>query len=106
VIDALTIGVAVGAAASTKGAGLGGSVAGALAWNKIANTIEAFIRAVGTFGITGGDLGLTATDSANITADAIGVAVAIGSTSSLVRIACRCVSIAQNEIDNQVGLHR
>ncbi len=103
VIDALTIGVAVGAAASTKGAGLGGSVAGALAYNKIANTIEAFIRAVGTFGIAGGDLSLTATDSASITADAIGVAVAVGaSTSSFGGSLAVGVSIAQNEIDNQV----
>ena len=44
VIDALTIGVAVAGGGSSKGLGLGGSGAGAAAYNKIANTVEAFIK--------------------------------------------------------------
>ena len=74
VIDALTIGVAVAGtgASSSKDPAFALSGAGAAAYNKITNTVEAFVRGEGTFTTSGGDLRLTATDSSGIIAKAYG----------------------------------
>ncbi|UCH82801.1 MAG: hypothetical protein JSW50_10000, partial [Candidatus Latescibacterota bacterium] len=77
-IEAWTIGGGVAVGKSGGGGGYAGAVTGALSFNKIENTIEAYIKGVGTITSIDGDLTLTATDSASIIANAVGGSIAVG----------------------------
>jgi hypothetical protein len=103
-IDSLTIGGAIAVGASGGGSGFAGAGSGSAAYNKIENTVESFIKGVGSVSITGaaGDLALTATDSAAIVANAIGASIAVGASGSSTGGALSIgVSIAHNTIANK-----
>ena len=101
-IDSLTIGGAIAVGASGGGSGYAGAGTGAASYNEIENTIDSFIKGVGSITSTAGDLTLTATDSAAIIAYAIGGSIAVGasgtSTGGAISIG---VSIAHNTISNK-----
>ncbi|MFO7617339.1 MAG: hypothetical protein R6V75_08800, partial [Bacteroidales bacterium] len=101
-IDSLTIGGAIAVGASGGGSGYAGAAAGAAAYNRIENTIESFIKGVGSITSATGDLTLTATDSAAIIADAVGGSIAVGASGASTGGALSIgVSIAHNTISNR-----
>ncbi len=101
-IDSLTIGGGIAVGASGGGAGFAGAAGGAAAYNKIQNTIESFIKGVGTITSSNGDLALTATDSAAILADAVGASISVGASGASYGGALSIgVSIAENIISNE-----
>ncbi len=100
-IDALTIGGAVAVGASGGGSGFAGAGTGAASYNDIANTIESFIKGVGSITSTAGDVTLTASDNASIIANAVGGSIAVGASGTSIGGAISVgVSIAQNTIGN------
>ncbi|MHC4336124.1 MAG: beta strand repeat-containing protein, partial [Planctomycetota bacterium] len=101
-IDSLTIGGAVAVGASGGGSGVAGAVTGAAAYNDITNTIESYIKGVGSFTITNGDLTLSATDNATITANGVGAAVSVGAGSKGGVALSIGFSISHNTINNTV----
>ena len=101
-IDSLTIGGAIAVGASGGGSGYAGAGSGAAAYNKIENTIESFIKGVGSITSAAGDLAVTATDSTAIVANAIGGSIAVGASGTSTGGALSIgVSIAHNTIANK-----
>ncbi len=96
-VGAGAVGIALKSSTSVSAAG-----AGALAENKIANQVQAYIDGDGANGITANSITLKAEDTATITAEvgaaALGVSFA-GSTAVSLTIG---VSLARNQIENDV----
>ena len=100
-IDALTIGGAVGVGAGgAAGVGVGG--AGAGSGNTVRNTIEASISGNSTVTSTGGNVSLSALDSAQIKADGGGISVGVGAGGIAGVGASVGVGFASNLIQNDV----
>ena len=99
-ITALTIGGAI-AAGVGGGAGVGVGGAGAGSANTVKDTVEAVITNGSTVLTTGGNVGLTATDTAMITANGGGVGIALGVGVVGVGVSAG-VGYANNDIEDQV----
>ncbi|WP_231867055.1 hypothetical protein [Anabaena sp. 4-3] len=97
----INAGVGAGAMAIAAGVGGGsGSGSGVNTVNKVGTLVKAFIDGDRTTGISAANISLTANDTSTITADAASVAVA--ATFALGGAATVGVSLAKNEIANDV----
>ncbi|WP_157369663.1 beta strand repeat-containing protein, partial [Zavarzinella formosa] len=101
-INALTIGAAV-AVGGGGAAGVGVGAAGAGSGNTVKNTVQALIQKGATVTTTSGDVTLSATDSASITANGGGVGVSVGAGGSGGGVGASLgVSFATNDIEDTV----
>ncbi|MBL8873812.1 MAG: hypothetical protein JNK90_28815, partial [Planctomycetaceae bacterium] len=100
-IESLVVGgsVAVGAAGT---AGISGAVGGSYSENRLSTSVRAFIDGDGS-GIEVGDVSVTATDSSQIAADTVGIAVA-GGFSGVAGVALSVgFAAAENLVANKVN---
>ncbi len=100
-IDATVLAGSVGVAGGGK-TGVGVSGAGVFAQNRIKTGIRASVDGSGSTGISTGSIGLTADDSSAIAADAGAASLAAGVGGKTGVALSVGLSIAQNEISNEV----